>query len=153
MARSALTPPTPPNLDATSRAMFRAIVAELRASSSWRNTDAPAVERLVRAIETGRHARARIAARARADAARARRRRKAGELPAETETAWTARGSTGQAVAHPDVGIAERADRDASSFAEALLLTPKARAQHPSAGAGGSELDRELARLLDGVGS
>jgi phage terminase small subunit len=152
MPRSALTPPTPATLDRTSRTIFRAVVAELRDAGTWRDTDAPAVERYVLALEDGRHARARIAARAKRDAATSRRRRKAGD-EAERETAYTAAGSQGQRVAHPDVAIARDAARDAATFAGDLLLSPKARAQHRMAGVGSTAQDLELERLLSGVRS
>lgn len=68
----------------------------------------PLLERYVRAMETARHARERLAA-------------------ADT---YVTLGSQGQLVQHPDIKTAREAERDAHEYAGALLLTPAARSRH-----------------------
>lgn len=95
-------------LDGVSRGLWRRTRDALIEQDSWRPSDVPLLERYVRAMETARHARDRLAA-------------------AET---YVTLGSQGQLVQHPDVKTAREAERDAHEFAGALLLTPAARSRH-----------------------
>jgi phage terminase small subunit len=139
MPRAQKTPPAPAGLDSKSRALWRRLCLAMQAQGTWDLSDSLALERLVRSVEVGRLARARIAARAKRGA----------------DGAYLTRGSQGQLVQHPDLKTAREAERDAASYAADLLLSPRARAQyklgleHDDADDLGGDIDRAL-RLVKG---
>jgi len=131
----------PADLDRTSKAVWKKTRAILRKDDRWRPEYSVLLERYVRAIEVGRLARQRIAERE-AELAKLRPEweaerataRAAGDLDALkraernlSRTAYTAWGSQGQIVPHPDLKTARDAERDANDYAKELLLTPAAR--------------------------
>lgn len=96
-------PSAPSDLDATSKALWTRTIEQLRAQSTWENSDAPLLERYVRALEL----------------ARLCRKERGGRL--------TALGYRDQPVQHPLLRAEREATRDANDYAKALLLTPEAR--------------------------
>lgn len=100
--------PPPEGLDRASRGLWRRTREALIEQQTWRPVDVATLERYVRAVERGRQARARL----------------------EASGQYTALGSNGQLVQHPDVKTAREAERDAQEYAGALLLTPAARSRH-----------------------
>jgi phage terminase small subunit len=86
----------------------------MQAQGLWNPSDTLGLERLVRSVEVGRLARARIAARAKRS----------------PDAAYLTAGSQGQLVQHPDLKTAREAERDAAAYAAALLLDPRSRAQY-----------------------
>jgi phage terminase small subunit len=107
-----MTQKPPSDLDAASRKVWTTALRELEETGTWTEAAAPLLELYVKALQTARQARGRIAKRLKAD----------GE-----EVAFFAKGSMGQLVAHPDIGIARSAEQDAARLAGALLLEPAAR--------------------------
>ncbi len=128
------TPLDPPaSLDDSSRALWKRTIEQATEQGTWAMVDLPLLERYVRAVEVARHARARITARAKVD----------------PDRGYFTLGSQGQLVAHPDVKMAREAERDASDYADDLLLTSKARRRHnikPHAGQPG-----KLEAILGGL--
>jgi phage terminase small subunit len=125
-------PTTPPSdLDAESRAVWRIALAELELVGSWTLATAPLLALYVRALQTARLARSRIAAR----------------FDQAADAAFFALGSTGQLVAHVDLAIARAAERDAATYAGLLLLSPAAR-RRAQVVPEGDEFDDELERAL-----
>jgi phage terminase small subunit len=112
MASSMTLPKPPADLDASSRKVWTTALAELEDAGTWTEAAAPLLELYVRALQTARQARGRISKRLKQD----------GE-----EAAFFAKGSMGQLVAHPDIGIARSAEQDAARLAAALLIEPAAR--------------------------
>ncbi len=98
--------PAPAGLAGGARKLWRDTQRQLRRQSTWEDTDAPLLESYVRAVALARSARA-----------------------AASERPFIG-GSKGQLVAHPGLRVAAEAERDACRFAQALLLTPQARARH-----------------------
>jgi P27 family predicted phage terminase small subunit len=108
----------PGDLDTTSKSIWKKTRNLIKTEGRWRPEYSLLLERYVRALERGRHCRARIAARE--------------ELtPGE---GWFTTGSQRQLVQHPDVKTMREADRDAHDYATALLLTPASRAKMVDAG-------------------
>ena len=124
---------SPKTLDATSRKLWRLVVADLTDRGVLRDADANAVERYCRAEQIARLAWERVAER---------------EVD-EGAGAWRARGSHGGVVVDIDVQIARNATRDAAAFGAELGLSPRARRalreENP-----GDELDRAIAELSEG---
>lgn len=81
-------------------------MGELREQGTWRESDVPALERYIRALERARVAREAMG----------------GELTAE--------GYNGNLVRHPNLRTAREAEKDARDYANDLLLTPAARKRH-----------------------
>ena len=134
MPRSSFKPAPPPGLDKTSQALWRELVTALRAEGTFREHDSTSLERYVRAVEVSRLARERIAERTKAGG-----------------DGYSTTGSTGQLVQHPDVKLAQDSDRLAATYADALLLSARSRAQHSIAEAtdeADSLLDKDLDRTL-----
>jgi P27 family predicted phage terminase small subunit len=103
--------PPPEDFDSESKVLWKKTQKQLEEQSTWHESDMPALERYVRAVERARIAR---------DA-----------LPrTKGRQQLTADGSQGQLVQHPNVKTAREAERDAHEYAKDLLLTPKAREQH-----------------------
>jgi P27 family predicted phage terminase small subunit len=114
----------PADLDEVAVALWNRVLRELQDQGTWQASDVGVLERYVRAVR-------------RAAAAR--------ELV--DREGFTTSGARGQLVAHPALRIARDAERDAHEYANALLLTPRARRL-----AGISEttaLDDELRDLLE----
>lgn len=106
-------PPQPPaELDAVGKATWRVARAELLTVGSWTDATAELLRLYVVALQTGRQARSRIAARLDADGEHA---------------AYFTKGSMGQLVAHPDVAIARQAEQDAATYGRELLISPASR--------------------------
>jgi P27 family predicted phage terminase small subunit len=101
----------PSDLDAQGRDLWAKLRDLLLGDLMWRPQDAIFLERLVRAHQTARLARERIAERAASD----------------PEDAYLAKGSTGQLTTHPDLRIAREAEADLVAAADVLALTPEAR--------------------------
>jgi len=132
-----MLPTTPPSdLDGESRAVWRIALAELQLVGSWTPATAPLLALYVRALQTARLARDRIA----------RRFEERGEA-----AAYFALGSTGQVVAHVDLGVARAAEADAAAYAAALLLSPAARRRAAVAQAGDA-FDDDLDLAISGFG-
>lgn len=106
---------TPPSadLDRESRALWKKTRRQLEEQNTWADSDAPALERYIRAMERARLAREGLP-----------REKRGGKVKLTTT------GSQGQLVQHPNVKTAREAERDAHEYAKDLLLTPKAREQH-----------------------
>lgn len=137
----------PGDLDRLSKTTWRRTRSLIKKEGRWRPEYSLLLERYVRAVEVGRKARERIATREKELGRRRpgleaeiRRLENAGEgiSPDDTKRvrevrrelsrdAFTAFGSQGQLVQHPDLKTAREAERDANDYATALLLTPAAR--------------------------
>jgi len=117
----------PADLDAESKRVWREALQELRALGVWTEPTAALLALYVRSLQSARQARERIA----------RRKTKQGE-----EAAFFSRGSMGQLVAHPDIGIARQAEADAANYGRELLLSPAARRR--------SRIDATDDSILDG---
>ena len=114
----------PRDFDDRARKLWNGVQRALREQGTFQDSDAGALERYVRALDRAIVARAELA--------------KHGKL--------TATGSQGQPVPHPLLRVARESERDAHEYAEALLLTPRARRR---AGVGETTgMDDELAGLL-----
>lgn len=109
----------PGDFDRISKSIWRKTRALIKKEGSWRPEYSILLERYVRAIEVGRLARARIAARAKAL-------KQSGQ---DDAMAYLTHGSQGQLVQHPDLKTARDAENDANNYARELLLTPAARAK------------------------
>ena len=109
----------PADLDKQSKAVWKRTRTILKRDGRWRPEYSLLLERYVRAIEVGRLARQRIAARAVELA-------KAGQGEG---MAYLTHGSQGQLVQHPDLKTAREAERDANEYGKELVLTPAARAK------------------------
>ena len=120
MGRRDWTAP-PGDLDGQSKAFWRHTRSELQAQGTWKDSDAPLLERYVRQVERARQARKNI--------------------PED----GTTRGSQGQLVEHPAIKTVREAERDAHKYATDLLLTPASRKAQA-----GSSLDDEFADILGG---
>jgi P27 family predicted phage terminase small subunit len=105
-------PKPPADLDAESKRVWREAQRELDELGVWTAATVPLLALYCRALQTGRQARARIT----------RRLKSQGE-----QGAFFSKGSMGQLVAHPDVGIARQAEADALGYGRELLLSPAAR--------------------------
>ena len=105
--------PAPRDFDATAKALWKAVVADLRDRHVLRDVDASAVERYVRMEQVARHAWARIAARQRVEGG---------------EAAWSQQITHGGRGQHSDVRTALAATSAAASYAHDLGITPRARA-------------------------
>lgn len=141
----------PKDLDKQSKLIWTRTRDVLKKMDTWEGEYSLLLERYVRALEVGRQARARIAGRdAELDelrpewlktCSRLQMLQSTGLLEADeaTElkkvernlmrTAYTAWGSQGQLVPHPDLKTAREAERDANDYARELLLTPASRAK------------------------
>lgn len=107
------TAPPPADLDDASKKLWKKTRKQLEEQKTWEDSDAPVLERYIRALERARVARE--------------------GLPKERGTGkpkLTTVGSKGQETQHPNVKTAREAERDAHEYAKDLLLTPKAREQH-----------------------
>lgn len=77
------------------------------AQGTWRPIDVTLLERFCASEQRAREARARL-----------------------EESGWTARGSQGQLVQHPDAKTLREAELDAHRYATDLILTPESRRRH-----------------------
>jgi P27 family predicted phage terminase small subunit len=108
MPRSKFPPPA--DFDDESKALWKRTIKDLEEQETWEPSDAPTLERYVRATERARLGRA--------------------GMVHNGEVKLLAVGSTGQPVPHPNIKTVREAERDAHEYAKDLLLTPKAREQH-----------------------
>jgi P27 family predicted phage terminase small subunit len=123
----------PSGLDATARALWRRVIADLQQREQLRDVDASAVERYVRAEQVARLAWARVAKREKTEGA----------------SAWRSRGSHGGMVIDIDVQIAQKATREAASYAADLGITPASRRRlGVDAAVEDDSLDADLDRAL-----
>lgn len=145
----------PVDFDKQSRLVWRQTKKVLNDEAHWHNEYRPLLERYVRALEVGRLARGRITQREneleglRPQWIKERDELRIVEVPATitterlkkverdlSRTAYTAWGSQGQLVPHPDLKTAREAERDANDYAKELLLTPASRAKGGDSTAG-----------------
>ena len=100
-------PTSPPlDLDDASKRFWRRTLGQLRRQGTWQDMDIPLLERYVRACQAARQWREKI--------------------PSD----GTTRGSQGQLVEHPLIRTVREAERDATRYAEALLLMPADRRRY-----------------------
>lgn len=102
--------PPPDDLDAQSKVLWKKTIKDLEEQETWEASDAPTLERYVRATERARLGRA--------------------GMVVKGKVKLLAVGSQGQPVPHPNIKTVREAERDAHEYAKDLLLTPKAREQH-----------------------
>jgi len=103
--------PTPKHLSPAGKALYVHSRKLLKADRRWRPEYSPLLARYVGALERAEAAYTRIIAREKVEAG----------------TGWTSFGDRRQLVQHPDVRTLREAERDAHTYAEALLLTPAER--------------------------
>lgn len=111
----------PEGLDSDSRKLWFTTQRALKRQLTWQDTDAPLLERYVRAAQRARDAR-----------------------KAAQRTPYV-KGSAGQLTAHPGMRLAREAEKDQHEYAAALILTPEARKRHGIEPPIESELDALLA--------
>jgi P27 family predicted phage terminase small subunit len=121
---AALTPPR--DLSTASKKQWRSTIRALESAGAWvPDQDLDLLERYIRACETVRDARAAVA-----------------------EQGVTVEGSKNQIRPHPLLKTIAEFERDAQRYAEALLLTPKARAGAGDGNGGGGGEDDPLEQLV-----
>jgi P27 family predicted phage terminase small subunit len=124
--------PIPDDLDDEGRRVWRETVKSLRELDLFEPVTAQVVALYVRALQVARLARERIDVRLADDGPTA---------------AFFSKGSMGQMVEHPDLGIARRAEQDARQLAGELLITPASRRRLKLEGVGALSL-RDIESLL-----
>lgn len=94
----------PADLDQESVALYHRTRAQLIAQETWKDSDAPLLERYIRALQDTRHYRATV------------------ELDGKFN-----RAQSGRVFTHPAVKLANEREQDANVMARDLLLTPESR--------------------------